>query len=258
MIISQKHAKFVSDLREIRDEIVSNGFSLTQALSLLELTKECIDKNPWWHEYQTQCHLDNQERTLVSLVIVLVEQISCTCRERISFHQELAAYLLQYKESSVQPDSKLVTLESKCSLNESIEIVNVKAAHPIRFCEAQDLSIYDSCSLPFYNSPATLKTPTMQISLKRKTIEEYIPEIEDEDYDEVPKRKRITKTGATSTRTNFSKHAIQTLKSWLFNNKNDPYPSELEKQTLSAKTSMTINQINNWFINARRRHLRAK
>lgn len=51
----------------------------------------------------------------------------------------------------------------------------------------------------------------------------------------------------------FSKEAISKFRAWLFNNITHPYPSEEQKRQLAAETGLTILQVNNWFINARRR-----
>lgn len=52
-------------------------------------------------------------------------------------------------------------------------------------------------------------------------------------------------------RGNLPKQATNILKTWLFQHFLHPYPSEEEKRELSRQTSLTITQINNWFINAR-------
>jgi hypothetical protein len=45
------------------------------------------------------------------------------------------------------------------------------------------------------------------------------------------------------------------LKTWLFDHHSNPYPTEDEKKDMAERYNLTINQVNNWFINARRRLL---
>lgn len=56
-----------------------------------------------------------------------------------------------------------------------------------------------------------------------------------------------------SKRSNFPKHISRILKNWLIENVDNPYPTESEKQKLAENTGLDHTQINNWFINARRR-----
>ncbi|XP_059046802.1 homeobox protein PKNOX2-like [Achroia grisella] len=51
------------------------------------------------------------------------------------------------------------------------------------------------------------------------------------------------------------RHATQVMRAWLFQHLVHPYPTEEEKRTLAAQTRLTLLQVNNWFINARRRIL---
>ncbi|XP_040842603.1 homeobox protein PKNOX1 isoform X3 [Ochotona curzoniae] len=51
------------------------------------------------------------------------------------------------------------------------------------------------------------------------------------------------------------KHATNVMRSWLFQHIGHPYPTEDEKKQIAAQTSLTLLQVNNWFINARRRIL---
>uniref|UniRef100_H2RKY0 Myeloid ecotropic viral integration site 3 n=1 Tax=Takifugu rubripes TaxID=31033 RepID=H2RKY0_TAKRU len=51
----------------------------------------------------------------------------------------------------------------------------------------------------------------------------------------------------------FPKVATNILRAWLFQHLSHPYPSEEQKKQLSQDTGLTILQVNNWFINARRR-----
>ncbi|KAF7683372.1 Homeobox protein HD-2 [Astathelohania contejeani] len=56
-------------------------------------------------------------------------------------------------------------------------------------------------------------------------------------------------------RSNYPKQISRILKGWLKDNINNPYPTEDEKILLCDKTGLDQTQINNWFINARRRIL---
>ncbi|XP_043928170.1 homeobox protein PKNOX1 isoform X2 [Protopterus annectens] len=51
------------------------------------------------------------------------------------------------------------------------------------------------------------------------------------------------------------KHATNVMRSWLFQHLGHPYPTEDEKKQIATQTNLTLLQVNNWFINARRRIL---
>ncbi|KAF2085500.1 hypothetical protein K490DRAFT_9415, partial [Saccharata proteae CBS 121410] len=54
-------------------------------------------------------------------------------------------------------------------------------------------------------------------------------------------------------RGNLPKEATTVLKQWFEDHKDSPYPSEDEKTALCERTGLSLNQVSNWFINARRR-----
>lgn len=51
------------------------------------------------------------------------------------------------------------------------------------------------------------------------------------------------------------KRATQIMKSWLFQHIAHPYPTEDEKRQIATQTNLSMLQVNNWFINGRRRIL---
>ncbi|XP_075436663.1 homeobox protein PKNOX1 isoform X2 [Ascaphus truei] len=51
------------------------------------------------------------------------------------------------------------------------------------------------------------------------------------------------------------KQATNVMRSWLFQHIGHPYPTEDEKKQIAVQTNLTLLQVNNWFINARRRIL---
>ncbi|CAG8799449.1 7681_t:CDS:2, partial [Racocetra persica] len=65
----------------------------------------------------------------------------------------------------------------------------------------------------------------------------------------------VTVGGPKKRRGNLPKATTALLKDWLAKHKKHPYPTEEEKQGLAKETMLNLQQISNWFINARRRHL---
>ncbi|PGH21651.1 hypothetical protein AJ80_03084 [Polytolypa hystricis UAMH7299] len=58
-------------------------------------------------------------------------------------------------------------------------------------------------------------------------------------------------------RGNLPKPVTDILRGWFHEHLDHPYPSEEDKQMFITRTGLTIGQISNWFINARRRQLPA-
>ncbi|XP_060533997.1 homeobox protein PKNOX2-like [Cylas formicarius] len=65
----------------------------------------------------------------------------------------------------------------------------------------------------------------------------------------------FSRGGRKQKRGVLPKHATSVMRSWLFQHLVHPYPTEDEKRHIAAQTNLTLLQVNNWFINARRRIL---
>lgn len=112
---------------------------------------------------------------------------------------------------------------------------------------------------------------TLKPVLKRKQQDEDDEvEEDDEEDDESDNNSSIMSTSSSCSssstpvpttiitrkrRGNLPKIVTAVLKQWLIDHCRNPYPTEVEKTRLKDKTGLTLNQISNWFINARRRLL---
>ena len=94
--------------------------------------------------------------------------------------------------------------------------------------------------------------------------------VEEQKKEVMPRPKKKPKSGSDQDkkkRPNHCPRVIQTLKDWLHQHKMHPvsvsnshkkYPSESQKKELCFSTGLSLVQLNNWFINARRRYISQK
>lgn len=108
------------------------------------------------------------------------------------------------------------------------------------------------CQMSFLDDTMTLSPPTSTLSTPLLSSSNRRRSLQDS-------RKlglaTSHSTGTRKRRGNLPKAVTLVLRDWLADHKRHPYPTDEEKLLLSQQTNLTLNQVSNWFINARRRIL---
>ncbi|XP_067116223.1 homeobox protein PKNOX1 isoform X1 [Osmerus mordax] len=93
-------------------------------------------------------------------------------------------------------------------------------------------------------SPGTLRFQKTQLQVQLS-----------QDLSFYPQQQQHEEESSRSKRGVLPKQATNVMRSWLFQHIAHPYPTEEEKKQIAIQTNLSLLQVNNWFINARRRIL---
>uniref|UniRef100_T1IS95 Homeobox domain-containing protein n=1 Tax=Strigamia maritima TaxID=126957 RepID=T1IS95_STRMM len=128
--------------------------------------------------------------------------------------------------------------------------IQIQASTPVQSSVTAQHIIHGSTPLSQIGAATTAPPSTdssLSIPADHLSAAPTTPSSQDEDDDVMGKKKQ--KRGI------LPKHATSIMRSWLFQHIVHPYPTEDEKRQIAAQTNLTLLQVNNWFINARRRIL---
>ncbi len=258
----QQGQMLINELIKLRDELIMNSFHTDEIMSTLELVNELLNEETWWSLFCQMHPIDENEITIMAAVAVLVDEITVIGLERMQLHEATAQILQQFKENTTQDCNYNVIKYDVQETSDEFESARFKVIEePIpptpKVIEVEPVKspIVEKKPVPklpsFTAKDSVFSTPPIRNAAKRKTS--YSSE---DDYETpVRSKPKKSKNAANVDRKNFDLQIRTVLKRWLDVNIKNPFPSNEEKVRLCNDTGLSPSQLNNWFINARRRYL---
>ena len=224
----------VIELWELRDEAISNAFLMQDLIVIMELVDEIIKASPWFLYLKEFGPTNSDEKSalgynyLLALVTILTLQIVEICNSRLGLHQRISKYFVQAKNNAFDANGHELII------------------HEIEKDDMKSKVKYEIKPKPI--KPNVLGVNVQNIAQKKQKLKSTKLELT------VVKKRCVN----SKARANFTIEQRKALKMWLFDHKNNPFPTEREKAELCEQVGITHQQLKTWFVNNRKRLLANK
>ncbi|KAL1500819.1 hypothetical protein ABEB36_006256 [Hypothenemus hampei] len=188
--------------------------------------------------------------------------------EKVSHPPSILSNLLSIKDEVILPNPSEIEItnvkylpehQKKKSTSESPQLTQEVACTPI-LKDEHGLFTCNHCDKKFPN------VPSLHTHKTRVHEEDYICNFCNVPFKTLQNLRKhnqqcqkvrsfATSPSVLAKRPHLPTKAKNHLKRWLFNHTDHPYPTDVEKQQLMKETNLSLLQVENWFINARRRIL---
>lgn len=230
----------VSQLWEIRDELICNSFVMHDIRVLLQLVQEIFQEVPRFQVLVDIGPLSDFQLSVLAIVTLLVNQIVEIGESRIRLYQSLVKYIVQANDNASDGSGFEVVLKPSDAKNISPQPTDVTVSFEIRPTQA--------------TSQFGITIPVIQ-KLPSKTYDMIVKKRYNDAKQRRDKPNKTTHFEPSTSRNNFSRQQRDALKNWLFQHQHNPFPTDVQKQDLCSRVGITSQQLNTWFVNNRKRLL---